>query len=310
MQDRASYIFGLYWLRQHKRIKTAEQQRYFEAWQKGLRPGNIEWLTMGSPFSDFVSRPLSFWKNGSDEILRYKARGFHFLLPGDPGYPRLLEHIPDPPAVLSVLGNVSALSNLCVSIVGTRDPSAGTLNWMQENLSEFFDKLQVTVVSGGARGVDQMAHRLALQAKAPTVVTLPSGLATLYPESLKEWILPICESGGAFVSEYHPRTVMRKWHFQERNRLIAGLSLWTFIVEGKLRSGTWLTAKKALSAGREIAALGASPWMTGFSGNLALLADGATMIRDAQDLVMFLSRDSRVNSIGGASLEEAPCDHH
>jgi DNA processing protein len=155
-----------------------------------------------------------------------------------------------------------------------------------------------------------MAHRLALQAKAPTVVTLPSGLATLYPESLKEWILPICESGGAFVSEYHPRTVMRKWHFQERNRLIAGLSLWTFIVEGKLRSGTWLTAKKALNAGREIAALGASPWMTGFSGNLALLADGATMIRDAQDLVMFLSRDSRVNSIGGVSLEEVPCDHH
>lgn len=310
MHDRSGYIFGLYWLKQHKRIKLDQQSQFFEAWQRGLRPGHIEWLNLGEPFTEFVSRPLSFWKNGTDEILRYEARGFRFLLPGDEGYPRLLEHIPDPPAVLSVLGNVSALSNLCVSIVGTRDPSVGTLNWMQENLSAFFDKLQVTVVSGGARGVDQMAHRLALQAKTPTVVTLPSGLASIYPGSLKEWILPICESGGAFVSEYHPRTVMRKWHFQERNRLIAGLSLWTFIVEGKLRSGTWLTAKKALSSGREIAALGASPWMTGFSGNLSLLADGATMIRDAQDLVMFLSRDSRSISADRASLEGATCEHH
>ena len=122
--------------------------------------------------------------------------------------------------------------------------------------------------------------------------------------------MPVCEAGGAFVSEFHPRTPMRKWNFEIRNRLIAGLTPLTLVIEGQIKSGTWVTARLALEEGRTLGCLPGSPWERALSGNLELLASGAAFVRDAQDLVMLLSSATRAEKNSGLGVGDQSLQLH
>lgn len=277
--------------------------RFFElrsALAQGLFPPLVDFFALFPEFDTWKEKSPHWWKKACDEIRRERERGRHFLLRGEADFPARLECIPDPPSVLTVLGNVAALSRPGFAVVGAREPTRSSLQWMDEHLSEALREHPAIVISGGARGVDQAAHRVALRQGKATILFLPSGLRELYPKDLKEWVLPVCEAGGAFVSEFHPRTPMRKWNFPVRNRLIAGLGLVCLVIEARMRSGTHLTARLARDAGREVGCLPAAPWDVSSGGNLELLAQGAQIIKDAQDLVMFLSRE--VESAGRQPL--------
>lgn len=205
--------------------------------------------------------------------------------PGAPDYPRFFEKMTVRPHFLTYWGEPVWNRHFCISIVGSRNPSSQSLRWMESELSTFFSNRNLVIVSGGARGVDMKAHQLALLHRRPTVVFVPAGLMNLYPSSLTEWVEPIVEAGGAVISQFAPNSRMRRDFFHARNRLIAGISGLTFVVECKRRSGTLKTAMFARGLDKTLAVLPTFPTDPGLGG-LDLIYDGAFPIRDANDLLV------------------------
>jgi DNA processing protein len=311
VMTRDSLFYFVSYLAAHKlRMNQQHREQLLRAWEKGLRPTVPQFFKVLPEFQIFADASGGFWSRGADEIARWQERGTSFVSPGEVGFPRRLLQMDEPPWVLAVHGPLDLLHEPSLAVVGAREPLEGSLHWMQEHLGFLLQRAPLPLASGGARGVDQMAHRLCLRYERPTLVFLPAGLANLYPKSMEQWKLPVLQSGGAFVSEFHPRATMRKWHFQMRNRLIAGVSKCTLVVEARHRSGTWLTAKLALEMGRPLGVLPGSAIEPRQSGNLLLINEGATSICDAQDLVMFLKGACQDDKTHGASLGQATPSIH
>lgn len=265
--------------------------------QLGLQILQERWST-----SKFPTEFSDWWSLNRNTIFQqcevYSDKLIRFTYPGCWDYPEpFLKNLDTPPLLLTYMGtpNWSATPNL--SVVGSRKISQYTKEWINSELFSFLEKSNVTVVSGGARGVDQAAHLCALRAGRPTFVFLPSGLDRLYPRDLSEWKKDIINSGGAFVSEYWPDEDIKKHYFIERNRLIAALANSVLIAQGERRSGTMLTAKWALDLGRDLFTIPGHPMDPSFSGNLDLIRTGIQPIIDRKDLEAALQ-----NSIG-ASLK-------
>lgn len=227
-----------------------------------------------------------FNKTYQDHVL-YSNNGLQFATYGEAHYPTQCYLMEDPPLTLSYLGRPVWEQTGGIAVVGSREPSADSLKWMEKELGEFCVSSQSLIISGGARGIDQKAHSIALRKSCPTIVVLPSGLGEVYPESLKEWVHPVLAGGGCFVSEYDYRQPMHKRLFHHRNRLIAALGKASLLIEAKRKSGTLITAQQAAQLGRPVWVVPGHPYDPHFTGGLDLLSEGAIMIRDAQDLLMF-----------------------
>lgn len=241
-----------------------------------------------------------------DSLLKIHSQqlmqGVQFVVYGHELYPASCYLMADPPLCLSFLGAPAWLAERSLSVVGSREPSAESLRWMESELSQFCETERALIVSGGARGVDQKAHGVALRKGCPTVVVLPSGLGELYPSSLQDWVRPVLDGGGCFVSEYDFGQKMHKHLFHHRNRLIAALGAVTLLVEAKRRSGTLITAHQAAQMGRAVCVVPGHPQDPHFAGCLDLLSEGAIMIRDAQDLSMFFHSELRSEKVATAGV--------
>ena len=208
----------------------------------------------------------------------------HLLTLGHPHYPAALLHTPDPPLLLFVQGQLPALSHpSAVAIVGSRNPSPQGA----ENAQAFARALSQAgccIVSGLALGIDGAAHRGALEGSAPTLAVLGTGLDRIYPRQHHELAQRIAAQ-GALISEYPLGTAPLAAHFPQRNRLIAGLSLGTLVVEAALQSGSLITAELALQYGREVFAIPGSIHSTQSRGCHALIRQGAKLVESAQDVL-------------------------
>lgn len=221
------------------------------------------------------------------DLSELKLQGVKFTFPGDSLYPVSFLQMPGAPLLFSFKGHPCWQLGRSLAVVGSRDASMLSQRWMEESFGGFLQSEKAVIVSGGARGVDQMAHQLALRHHCPTVVILPSGLGALYPQSLEPWQTRIFDEGGCLLSEYPYQQTMKKHFFHDRNRLIAGLGLLTLLIESRRRSGSLLTAQKTLQLGKSVLVVPGHPSDSSHLGNLDLLAEGATPIRDAQDLGMY-----------------------
>lgn len=171
--------------------------------------------------------------------------GARRLLEGEGGYPALLEVMPDPPPMLFVRGRLESEPEAAVAIVGSRRASAyGRLQ--AGRIAGDLAARGVTVVSGGARGIDAEAHRAAMRAGGRTVAVLATGLSHPYPDEHAPLFDAIVEGGGAILTEQCLDVTARPDLFPRRNRLIAGLALVTVVVEAASRSGALLTARLAV----------------------------------------------------------------
>ncbi len=209
-------------------------------------------------------------------------------------YPRLWKSLSRSPLLFSYMGRPVWNDRPALAVVGSRTPMRDTLLWMQQEFGAFLRECDVAVISGGARGIDQWAHRLAMDRRRATVCVYPSGLLNPYPPGFEATAERILAEGGALISTFGLEEGMRKDFFHIRNRWIAGLSGATFVAEANRRSGSALSARLAVEEGREVATLPVFPMSAQGLGNLQLLNDGATLIRDAIDLAALVARTCSV----------------
>lgn len=234
------------------------------AWREaGLDEGQVRALDSGQPpplqHCDWLADP------------RHRLVGWH-----DPDYPALLRRIASPPLALFVAGDADLLWHPAVAVVGTRAPTAGGRDHARA-FSRAFVHAGLAVCSGLAAGIDTAAHQAALDAGGITVAVLGSGIDVPYPRS-NAGLHAAVAGQGAVVSEHPPGTGARSEHFPARNRIIAGLSLGTLVVEAAHRSGALITARLAAEAGREVFALPGSIRNPMARGCHRLLRDGATLV--------------------------------
>jgi len=207
----------------------------------------------------------------------------HLLASVDPRFPPLLADAPACPLALFVDGEISALQQPQLAVVGTRNPTPQG----RENARDFAASLVqscLAVTSGLAAGIDAEAHRGTLGAAGTTVAVLGTGIDLVYPPSHRALSEAIAAS-GALVSEFALGSPARAAHFPQRNRLIAGLSLGTLVVEAALRSGSLITARLAVDLGREVFAVPGSIHNPMSKGCHQLIKQGAKLTENAADIV-------------------------
>jgi DNA processing protein len=237
------------------------------------------------------------WLRGGDH------RGVLTL--GDPSYPPLLLQTADPPLLLYVQGRAETLAQPALAVVGSRHPTAqGADN--ARAFGRALGDLGYVVVSGLVQGIDGAAHEGALAGSAGTVAVVGTGLDRVYPARHHELAHRIA-AHGALVSEFAPGTPALAENFPQRNRIIAGLTLGTLVVEAALRSGSLITARLAVEAGREVFAIPGSIHAPQSRGCHQLLRQGAKLVETAQDIVEEL-RGVRSMPARPPAAEPAPAD--
>lgn len=271
-----------------------EMEKIFEALQSGDETNSLlQKLITLFPLK-FVDFDFSLLERATERLHDLCCRHRISILPfWSTDYPRAFWLLDAPPPVLTYIGE-RCWESQSFSVVGSRRPIADSRFWLENELLPFLKCSSWTVISGGAMGVDQLAHGLALRANRPTLVVLPSGILNLFPKNLSELLPMVVEGGGAFMSSYGPKTEVRKYHFQARNELMILLSRWTLIAEAARRSGTYMTSQLALKWGKEMGVVPHVPVGNHGLGSLDLLASGAPMIRDSADLRFFAEGISKL----------------
>lgn len=225
------------------------------------------------------------------QIKRAEKIGASIITIQDKDYPSLLKYISDPPPILFILGSQGLLNKEILALVGTRNASLNGKNFAQFLAKELAEQGYV-IASGMARGIDKAAHMGALQTvDGATIAVLGTSVDTIYPEENKDIYEQIKER-GCLVSEFPFGTQLNPMNFPRRNRIISGISLGVIVVEANLKSGSLITAKEALSQGREVFAVPGSPLDPRSAGPNMLIQDGALLVTKAVDVIESLKKQT------------------
>ncbi len=224
------------------------------------------------------------------------------VLRSDPEYPLPLNRIYDPPEVLFVRGSLPP-ARPSIAVIGTRGPTEYGQQLLPRLLTPVLEQ-GVPIISGLALGTDGAAHATALAHKVYTCAVLGSGVdeANVYPSHNKALARQILEQGGGILSECPPGTRPRPESFPIRNRIIAGMVQAVVVIEATMDSGTLITARLALDAGREVLAVPGSIWATKSAGTHHLIRSGARLCADASDIFDALNLD-RVEACAQAQAQ-------
>ena len=224
-----------------------------------------------------------------DELREKEAKmPFEAISIWDEHYPEPLKHIAQPPWVLFAKGRVQLLKREAIAIVGTRYPTTYGIRCTKQ-FSEQFSQAGITVVSGFANGIDTIAHKHAVLQEASTIAVLPSAILHCYPANNFALYEQLAEE-GLLLSESMKSTPIHPGQFHQRNRIIAGLSCATIIVEGEKKSGSMITARHAMDMDRELFAVPGSIYSNKSEGPNFLIEKGyARMLLSSQQLFEELS---------------------
>lgn len=233
-----------------------------------------------------TAHAIAHWEQTVDltsELQRIQDFGCHVLTTTDDAYPPLLRQIYDPPIVLYVRGALTARDRNAVAMVGSRR----TTHYGQEIARKLAYQLAyvgVTVVSGGARGIDTAAHHGALAAQGRTVVVLGTGINLVFPPENAALYHRIA-ANGAVVTQFPFNRTADKQTFPIRNRIVAGMSLGTVVVEADLHSGALITANMAVDCGRQVFAVPGRIDSPQSKGCHDLIKKGAKLCEGAEDIL-------------------------
>jgi DNA processing protein len=244
--------------------------------------------------TDFVYTENEY-ESAKKYILSLKDYKINYSYPEDINYPLQFLKMKEPPLFFEYYGEPVWQQGNFLAIVGSREMHQATESWLKQHLPDFLMNKLAGVVSGGARGVDQLAHIIAIKNQIPTIFVLPSGLLNLYPKSLEEIRHHCMGLNVCFISEFELQQRINKSHFYFRNRLIAAIGEATLVAQASLKSGSLLTVHHSLEMGKSVLTVPAHPEMQGFDGNLKLLFDGAYSVRNSIDLLDFWKAESWSN---------------
>lgn len=214
------------------------------------------------------------WAEGADQ---------HLITLADPAYPRAFLEIADPPSLLYVRGRRELLNGPGVAIVGSRNPTPQGLK-NSERFAAALSEAGLLIVSGLALGIDAAAHRGALSVGGHTLAVIGTGIDRVYPAGNRQLALDIA-ARGAVISEFPLGTSPVAGNFPRRNRLIAGLTRGTLVVEATIDSGSLITARFAAEFGREVLAIPGSIHSPQVRGCHKLIKQGAKLVETVQDVL-------------------------
>ena len=240
----------------------------------------------------YFAEKKDWWKTSGQIVKQSASSNVRWVYRGQADYPRLWNDLSHQPIIFSYQGHPCWNDRPWISVVGSRNPMSSTCQWLQGELAAFLRASNWGVVSGGARGIDQWAHRIATDVNVPTICVFPGGLLRPYPDQCEHIWRRILNAGGALISTFSLNEELRRWSFAVRNRWIAGLGSICLVAEANRRSGSFLTAGLAMQEGRTLCTLPVSP--TGEKGlaNLDLLFDGAQLLRTHKDLLALAATSS------------------
>jgi len=229
---------------------------------------------------------IAAWEKTTDlsaELRRIEEFGCHVVTQADPVYPESLRQIYDPPIVLYVKGELSAKDKNSVAMVGSRMTTHYGIETARK-LAYQLAYLGVTVVSGGARGIDTAAHQGALSGKGRTIAVLGTGINLVTPPENAKLFEQIAASGG-LVTQFPFNRPADKQSFPIRNRIVAGMTLGTVVVEANLTSGALITANFATEYGRQVFAVPGRIDSPRSKGCHDLIKKGAKLCEGAEDIL-------------------------
>jgi DNA processing protein len=250
-----------------------------------LRASGAELLRVPG-IGEETAAAIAAWEGTVDlagECQRIRDFGCTVLTQADDDYPALLREIYDPPLVLYVKGRLTPKDKNAVAVVGSRR----TTHYGQEAARRLAYQLAyvgVTVVSGGARGIDTAAHQGALNAKGRTVTVLGTGINVVFPPENAELFERIAAQ-GAVITQFPFNRNADKQSFPIRNRIVAGMTLGTVVVEANLASGALITAGMAIDQGRQVFAVPGRIDSPQSKGCHDLIKKGAKLCEDAADVL-------------------------
>ena len=233
-----------------------------------------------------TAEAISSWEQTIDltgELKRTKEFGCHILIQSDDNYPALLREIYDPPIVLYVKGQLAAKDKNAVAMIGSRQTTHYGLE-VARKLAYQLAYVGVTVVSGGARGIDTAAHQGALAAKGRTVAVLGTGINLVVPPENAELFGRIA-ANGAVITQFPFNRQADKQSFPIRNRIVAGMTLGSVVVEAGLTSGALITSNFAIEYGRQVFAVPGRIDSPRSKGCHELIKKGAKLCEGAEDIL-------------------------
>jgi DNA processing protein len=235
---------------------------------------------------DDTADAICNWEKGIDlgsELKRIAEFGCRIVIQSDPEYPELLKQIYDPPLVLYVKGELLPQDKNSVAMVGSRMTTYYGVE-VARRLAYQLAYLGVTVVSGGARGIDSAAHQGALSGKGRTIAVLGTGINLVTPpENAK--LFEQVTANGALITQFPFNRPGDKQSFPIRNRIVAGMTLGTVVVEANLTSGALITANFANEYGRQVFAVPGRVDSPRSKGCHDLIKKGAKLCEDAEDIL-------------------------
>ncbi len=265
--------------------RADELLAHFETPEEIYNAGEDEWRLSGlltlKKIEKLKTTPIS---KSKEIITECKNKGYEIITPDSKSFPDRLKNICSMPLVLYSMGDSSVLKDLVsIGIVGTRNASSYGSEIAQK-LSYRLAESGATIISGGALGIDSEAHAGAMLARGRTAAFLGCGLSYDYLKenaSLRKAITRY----GAVVSEYSPFCAPSKRSFPIRNRLISGVSLGVIVIEAGIKSGSLITADRALEQGKDVFAVPGDILKTSFEGANHLINNGAKPVFSAVDIL-------------------------
>ena len=231
----------------------------------------------------------------------------HVVTLADAEYPRTLLQTPDPPPLIYAKGRLDLLNRPCIAIVGSRNATAQG-NTTAESFATALANAGLAIVSGMALGIDAAAHRGGLLGTASTIAVVGTGLDKVYPARNRDLAHAIAQK-GLIISEFALGTPPLAANFPRRNRIIAGMSRGTLVVEAALSSGSLITARLANEMGKDVFAIPGSIHSTLSKGCHVLIKQGAKLVDDAADILDELRMAHHAGSSHKSPVAGAEPDH-
>ena len=291
-----------YWLWVYKCLGPgAKLQKFlknFPTVVEFFEAGELGWVYAG--ISETKAKAMLDVKlSDSDELIDFcQKHKIHILTPDSEYYPGLLREIEDYPAILFIRGNEKVFYNRDMfAVIGSRTPCVYG-EQAAKTITERLSREKLVIVSGGALGIDSIAHKTAIESGTQTALILGHGFGYRYlPENTQ--LRKLVANNGALVTEYAPFVAINRGTFPARNRIISGVSKGVAIIEAAEISGTFNTARHARKQGRPLFVLPGDIQSGNFSGSNRLISEGEIAVFSGEDILSYYDPDLRVKHFKG-----------